>query len=404
VIKNYLFPDNLILYWIRKLKEEEPLFLVGGSVRDFLLQRAYRDYDFLLEGDVFSFVSRLKEKIGGKAVFNKRFLTATLKLKEITLDFASARKEHYSRPGSLPRVMPTSWQEDLKRRDFTINTLAIPLLKEGWGEIIDLCDGQKDLSQGLIRILHEQSFKDDPTRILRAIRYKNRLGFTIEKTTLERLKQSWPYLEKVSPRRRLKEWQLLCTEDTVEQSMKDIFDLGGWPYFTGGLLSVQQIKTWASWQLPKQLPKEICPWYYYLLLFLIKEQHQLAVISSYWGLYPQEKDGLKRILVLVQNQKQLDQLTRRQLLARIKELPSEGRYFLFRENPQWGESWDDFCQEIIANKMPVRGSDLLKLGIKQGPEVGKLLLRLEEFYRMHFFNTKKEGLELANRLLKGENK
>jgi len=392
-------PKNIIISTIRSLIKEEPLFLIGGSVRDFLLHREFQDYDFLLEGDVFSFVSGLKEKVGGKAVFNKRLMTATLRVNEITLDFARARKESYYRPGALPQVIPTSWQEDLIRRDFTINTLAIPLLKDGWGEIVDLWDGQNDLSMGLIRILHERSFRDDPTRILRAIRYKNRLGFAIEKETLQILKRSWQYLEMVSPRRRLKEWQLLCEEETVEKSMRDIFNLDGWNYFTGGL-SAQESQTWNTWQLPK----DVRPWYFYLLCYLNKEQDKLTAISSYWGLYPQEKEGIKRILVLLQNQKQLGKLTRRQLLGRIKELPLEGRYYLFMENPQWGESWEDFQQEINENKMPIQGRDLLKLGIKQGPEVGRLLLCLEELYQKHFFNTKIEGLELTNQLLKGEDK
>jgi tRNA nucleotidyltransferase/poly(A) polymerase len=180
--------------------------------------------------------------------------------------------------------------------------------------------------------------------------------------------------------------------------MKDIWELGGWNYFTGGL-SVQENMTWTTWQLPK----EVRPWYFYLFLSLIKDKNKLAAISSYWGLYPQEKDGLEQILVLLQNQKLLGKLTRRQLLGRLKELPPEGRFYLFMENPHWGESWEVFHQEVNTNKMPVQGRDLLKLGIKQGPEVGQLLLRLEEFYQKHFFNTKKEGLELANQLLKGEN-
>jgi len=391
-------PENIIISTLRSLKREESVFLVGGSVRDFLLHREFLDYDFLLEGDVFTLVSRLKEIVGGKAFFNHRLMTATLKLNEITLDFARARKEAYYRPGVLPQVAPTSWWEDLKRRDFTINTLAIPLLTEGWGEVINLWDGKSDLSKRLIRILHEQSFRDDPTRILRAIRYKHRLGFTIEKETLLILRRSWQYLEMLSPRRRLKEWQLFCSEETVGNSIRDIFDLGGWHYFAGGL-SAQGIKSWTTWSLPL----DVRAWYFYLLLLLIKEQEKLTAISAYWGLYPQEIEGLKRILLLLQNQKQLNALTRRQLLGLIKELPLEGSYYLFMVNPQWGESWEDFRQEIVADKMPLQGRDLLKLGIKQGPEVGRLLWRLEEHYRKHNFDTKKEGLELANRLFKGEN-
>lgn len=396
--------ENLITAWLRKFKEKQPLFLVGGSVRDFLLKREFKDYDFLLEGEVFTFVSRLQEKIGGKIVFNKRLLTATLKLKETTLDFASARKEYYGRPGALPLVTPASWQEDLKRRDFTINTMVLPLLEEGWGEVIDPLGGKEDLAHGLIRILHEQSFCDDPTRILRAIRYQNRLGFVMEQKTLQNLKRSWPYLKAVSPRRRLKEWQLLCAEETSEKTIQDIFILGGWPYFMGALSFEQKFWAEQSAFLQKDgFPKGLRPWYLYLLIFLAQEAKKLESISTSWGLYPQEKEGLQQTLALLSAPKQLKGLTWRHLGRRLKELPPEGIYYLFRQNPAWGENWESFYHKILTERMPVKGRDLLALGLEPGPEVGRLLQRLDECYRDNLFNTKKEGLELVSWLLKEEN-
>ena len=397
-------PENSIVSLLRKEKRKEPLFLAGGSVRDFLLQRELKDYDFLLEGDVLSFVSRVKDKIKGNVVFNKRLLTATLKTNEIILDFTTARKEYYCRPGALPLVTPTSWQEDLKRRDFTINAMLIPLEEEGWGKIIDPLGGKDDLAHGIIRILHEQSFCDDPTRILRAIRYQNRLGFAIAKDTLQNLKQNWPYLKNVSPRRRLKEWQLLCAEEDVMKNMQDIFILGGWSCLMGELSFAQNLWTEQGLLIPQSgFPKTLRPWYLYLLTFLGKEPGKLENISTYWGLYPQEKEGLKQTILLLLEQKQFKGLKRRYLFRRLKELPLEGSYYLFRQNPSWGENWNSFSQEILAHKMPILGRDLLRLGLEPGPEIGRLLQRLEEGYQENLFNTKKEGLELAKRLLKEEN-
>ncbi|HHY06082.1 MAG TPA: CCA tRNA nucleotidyltransferase [Clostridia bacterium] len=394
-------PENLIIAWLRQEKREKPLFLVGGSVRDFLLQREFKDYDFLLEGDCFLFVSRLKEQFGGKAVFNQRLLTATYKIKGLVFDFATARKEHYARPGILPQVRPTTWQEDLKRRDFTINTLVIPLLKEGWGKVINLLGGKEDLEHRLIRILHKQSFYDDPTRILRAIRYRNRFSFSLEKKTLQYLEQSWPYLQNVSPRRRFKEWQLLCAEEEVVKNIEDIFVLGGWSYFMGGLSFQQSLWEKENRAIAKDsFPKELRPWYLYLLIFLAREPEMLEQISAYWGLYPQEKKGLKQTLILLAKQNQFKRLKWRQLLTELKELPPEGTYYLFRQNPNWGENWESFYQEILANKMPLQGKDLFELGLKPGPEMGRLLRCLEKYYQEDLFQTPQEGLKLAKRLIK----
>lgn len=403
-MKNEDLSAKLFISKLRESIEQELLFLIGGSVRDYLLQREFQDYDFLLDGDLSAYVSRLKEKIGGKVIFNKRLMTVTFKLQDVTLDFARARKEYYSKPGVLPQVTPTCWQEDLKRRDFTINTLAVQLLKEGWGEVIDSWGGRKDLECGLIRILHEQSFRDDPTRTLRAIRYKNRLGFTIEKDSLALLQNSWPYLRMVSPRRRLKEWQLLCNEDTVCENIKDIFALGGWQSFMHSFSPEEDL--WAEKKLlfpSKNVPKDLRPWFLYLLLLLVKEPEKLADIAEYWGLYSQEKESLEQTLILISTQKQLRRLKKRQLFSKLKELPLEASYYLFWQNPAWGDSWEDFYQELIFYKMPLQGRDLLEIGMKPGPDLGKLLQRLEECYQQNFFNSKEEGLKLVYRILKEEN-
>jgi len=400
-----ILPENSIISKLRESIEQESLFLIGGSVRDLFLKREILDYDFLLEGDIFSYVSRLNEKIYGKVVLNKRLMTASVKIKNLMIDFAAARQEYYREPGDLPLVSPTCWQEDLKRRDFTINTLAVQLQKEGWGELIDLWGGRKDLQGGLIRILHEDSFRDDPTRILRAIRYKNRLGFIIEEATLGKLLKSWGYLERVSPRRRLKEWQVLCQEETVWPNIQDIYLLGGWTSFMSSISYKQEI--WAEQGLSldgENIPQGLRPWFYYLLILLVKEPDKLEDLAAYWGLYPLEKESLQQALDFIKDQQQREDLKWRQFISSLKALPLEASYYLFRQNPEWGDNWETFRQEILNYKMPIQGGDLLALGIKPGPEVGKFLQRLADYYQQNFFNSKKEGIELAIRLLKEENR
>ncbi len=284
MVSRYL-PANKIIDWLIS-QTAKPLFLVGGAVRDALLQRKSRDYDFLLEGDSIALVKGLQKKFAGEAIFNPRFLTATWRIGDLIFDFATAREEIYLEPGALPLVKPTNWFNDLKRRDFTINTLLIPLEENGWGEIIDLFGGKRDLERGLLRILSASSFRDDPTRILRALRYQNRLGFSIAGETLKLLKESWPYLQKIAPRRRFKEWRLLCAEKEVSKNIQAIFYLGGWTAF------FKSLSFYPDWDESKAISN----WDTYLALLLSREPEKLDELAEYWGLYPRERSKIERAL------------------------------------------------------------------------------------------------------------
>jgi tRNA nucleotidyltransferase (CCA-adding enzyme) len=156
----------------------EPVYLVGGAVRDLLLDRPRADVDLVVEGDAMA----LAERLGGAAIEHERFGTAKVEVDGHELDLASARAETYPEPGALPVVVPgAELQEDLGRRDFTINAMAIPL--QGTARLIDPFGGAKDLEAGLLRILHPRSFEDDPTRAIRAARYAARFGFELEPET-----------------------------------------------------------------------------------------------------------------------------------------------------------------------------------------------------------------------------
>ena len=161
-------------------------FLVGGVVRDLLLGAGGLDLDVMVEGDAREAARGLAAASGGKVTTHDRFLTATVSVRAVRIDFATARKERYARPGALPTVRPADLAADLARRDFTVNAMAASLDPQRFGDVIDPHGGRADLDAGLIRILHERSFIDDATRILRACRYAARFGFTLEGET-ERL-------------------------------------------------------------------------------------------------------------------------------------------------------------------------------------------------------------------------
>ena len=160
------------------------IYLVGGAVRDLLLGRQRTDLDVAVEGDA----AALARRLGGRILAHKRFATATVVIDRLELDLATTRSESYSRPGALPEVRPAKLSEDLARRDFTVNAMAVPLT--GDRELIDPHGGARDLERGLLRVLHERSFVDDPTRALRAARYAARYGFALDSDTERLLREA----------------------------------------------------------------------------------------------------------------------------------------------------------------------------------------------------------------------
>jgi tRNA nucleotidyltransferase (CCA-adding enzyme) len=160
------------------------LYLVGGVVRDLLLKRSNWDLDLTVEGNGISFARLVTNRYGAGLALFERFATARLVFPDgLKVDIASTRRESYADPAALPEVVTASLEEDLFRRDFTINAMAIQLNLAHWGELHDPFGGQQDLKNKTLRVLHDRSFVDDPTRIFRAIRFSERFGFRIEPNT-----------------------------------------------------------------------------------------------------------------------------------------------------------------------------------------------------------------------------
>jgi tRNA nucleotidyltransferase (CCA-adding enzyme) len=166
-------------------------YLVGGVVRDLLLKRKNWDLDLTVEGDGIAFARLVADRYGAGLTAFERFATARLTFPDgLKMDIATTRRESYAQPAVLPTVQPASIEEDLYRRDFTINAMAIQLNPGQFGRLLDAYGGQRDLRARTIRVLHAGSFQDDPTRIFRAIRFEQRFGFRLERTTLRLLAQA----------------------------------------------------------------------------------------------------------------------------------------------------------------------------------------------------------------------
>lgn len=199
------------------------LYMVGGIVRDLILGYPSLDLDLVVEGAAVNLAKQFAELVRGKVTVHTRFSTATVRWDGKNVDFATARSETYSRPGALPTVKAGGIETDLSRRDFTINSLAVDISS---GELLDPYNGSKDIDKRLIRILHEKSFVNDATRIWRAIRYEQRLDFTLEPDTLRLLKRDLDMLDTISRDRIRRELELVLKEAQPEKVIRRADELG----------------------------------------------------------------------------------------------------------------------------------------------------------------------------------
>ena len=228
---NLIHPEKLtLLSNIADLAETLSMscYLVGGSVRDLMLGRPINDLDVIVEGDAITLAKKLVEVYGGRQTPHFKFRTAFWHVpnSDHVVDLITARIETYEKPGALPMVAPSSIEEDLSRRDFTINAMALRLNGKSMGEILDPLGGGADLERGVIRVLHPSSFIDDPTRIFRAIRYEVRYGFAIEPETLAAInEEALKVLQSLSGERLRNELDLIFDEDESAKMMMRVASL-----------------------------------------------------------------------------------------------------------------------------------------------------------------------------------
>jgi tRNA nucleotidyltransferase (CCA-adding enzyme) len=223
------------------------VYIVGGFVRDLYLDRPSPDLDLVVEGDAVLLGAALASKYGGRVVSHRHFSTAKWNISAVrqrlaehllepgeqdpaglpaTLDLVSARTEFYDYPSALPTVEHGSIKLDLHRRDFSINTMALRLDGSHYGELYDYWGGLKDLRKGSVRVLHSLSFVDDPTRMLRAVRFEQRFGFNIEERTLQLMREAHPLLENVSGERLRHELDLILGEEKRLNMLARLAELG----------------------------------------------------------------------------------------------------------------------------------------------------------------------------------
>ncbi len=209
-----------------------PIYFVGGFVRDLLLGLPGQDFDLVVEGDAIALGERLVGRSGGKLTAHGKFMTAkwflvdSMKSPDLSfLDLISARSEIYKHPAALPTVKRGDLSADLRRRDFSINAMAIRLDSGHFGELRDDLGGLEDLKVGRVRVLHPRSFVDDPTRMYRAVRYEQRYGFQVVPETLELFTEGRGLIDKLSAQRIRHEFDLILDEPKAASMLGRLAEL-----------------------------------------------------------------------------------------------------------------------------------------------------------------------------------
>jgi tRNA nucleotidyltransferase (CCA-adding enzyme) len=352
------------------------VYLVGGVVRDLLLSYPNFDLDLVTEGDAIGLAQQWTETSRAKFLAHKRFGTAKLRYHDFTLDLATARKETYARPGALPAVTPGTLGDDLIRRDFSINAMAMSLATNDYGELIDPYHGRTDLEHRLIRILHSRSFTDDATRILRGLCYEQRYGFQLEAETARLLQRDIPMLDTISGDRIRHELEHISEEDRPELVIKRLGDLGVLhrinPSLKGDGWIAEKFDRARQLQKATQLPSL----YFCLLVysFTAEDIEQFLVrlnIPAKLSRGMRDTLRLKAMLPLL-DRPSLKRSQIYHLLAEYWPLAVQVNA-IATESATARRSLELFLTKLRYVRTVLDGEELKKLGISPGPQMGKIL-------------------------------
>ncbi len=383
------------------IERGENLYLVGGAVRDMFLGRPNLDLDMVLEGDAPSLARRLARLRTAKIVTHPRFGTATISQGKINLDMVTARSETYARPGALPKVKPGNIHDDLSRRDFTINAMAAHLAPDCFGELVDPYGGKSDLDRGLIRVLHRESFRDDPTRIWRAVRYEQRLDFKLEPETEGLLRRDVVMIEVISGDRLRHELDRILQEDRPENAIERSAEVGALQYLHpsldgNGWLARRFEK--ARGASPNSKPESTL---YLALLAWRLDEEQLDALLGRLKFGRAEARVLRDIPCL---KKDIQYLEARELL------PSEICRLLKRRSPQTILATalatdNELTRQQLALYLSnlrfvapsLSGDDLKRMGVPQGRRLGSLLQYLKDARLDGKVTTRKGEQELVRK-------
>lgn len=351
-------------------------YLVGGTVRDLYLKRSPEDLDILVADWNIDFL-KVAQVLNGEIVKKSQFNTVKIQSSFGEIDFTTFRKEKYDFPAALPIVSKGTIEDDLSRRDFTINAMAIPLSNKIDGELIDPFNGLQDLSNGFLRVLHSKSFIDDPTRILRGIRYKCRFEFEWEPNTKRLLNDSKEYIKHLSGDRIRNELVRIFSETLVSNMLSELNVLEIWescdPNISFQDYSFSDLsKILDSGDYSKEDRNLILV---ALLASLLISQSQRETFKSILNMdkaWIKMTDSVGILFDLSSN----DLLNNYKLLvSKIKNLPIEAIdvFSFVYKNTKFSELLRKYLREKESYSPILTGNDLIAIGVPKGHLVGKLL-------------------------------
>ncbi len=403
------------------------VYLVGGFVRDLLLEQPNVDIDIAVEGDGIEFAGRLAAELGGRVRPHRKFKTAVVLLPSGALgevppelrrasepfhvDVATTRTEFYERPAALPRVEHASIRQDLFRRDFTMNAMAISLSGSDFGTVVDFFGGYRDLKEGVVRVLHNLSFIEDPTRIFRAVRYENRYGFRMDEHTRDLAKGcvGMHLVGDLSSVRLRDELIALLSEDDVAWSLQRLFELGVahevHPKLATDTDTVDLVTRLDVLVRDLHMEEEVQIWRLRLAamtrlmshddLYLWLEQLKLKQSDAAIVL-----DGVvvgPRLVTSLGG----EDMTDWDVYRALRGTPDEALVFgLAGMKPGVAEQrLRHYLANLRFRTLSVSGDDILALGAKKGPSVGRILERLREMRMQENIQGREPELAAARELL-----
>jgi tRNA nucleotidyltransferase (CCA-adding enzyme) len=358
------------------------VYLVGGAVRDLLLGEPSFDLDVAVEGDGIAFARALADALGGRVIPHEKFGTAVVIAGDGTrVDVATARTEFYDAPAALPTVEQATIREDLYRRDFTINAMAVSLKGEDFGRLVDYFGGRRDLEAGIVRVLHNLSFIDDPTRIFRALRYETRYGFAMDAHTagLARATVDMNLVGELSTSRLRDELVALLSEADVAGAVRRMGELGVdravHPHLAADAEAVTLVQELDV--LREELAPEAPPW-----------RLRLAALAR--RLPPDELYGwFERLRLRRRDADRIaDAVTVAPQLARVlaeTEEPAAVRALVAPHDPDGAllalarpgcgarGKLVRYFTELRSISLEISGADLADLGLGESPRVGDIL-------------------------------
>ena len=369
-------------------------FLVGGTVRDLLLEREVSDIDIIVESDPSKLLNKFEPQYQLDVISNSQFNTCKIKFLNQIVDLAMARKEVYPASGALPEVTSASIEDDLGRRDFSINSLAACINPSNWGEVLDLHKGLEDLHSKQVRILHSESFKNDPTRIFRCMRYSGRLGFSIENETQTQLLHDITDINLLSGVRITNELVKIFSEKSLNSilDLMDQFEVSrhihsGFPKGSG---FPKRKKLLKNIRIPT-LEFPLC-----VLISLIEADHRMDLIKRLDLGNKLAKFGadLNRIELIAADSSRSEIYKQ---LTDVSEITiSVAKAYASKE---LRNNLDLFVNELKAINLCIDGEDLINIGIPQGPKIGNILAKILEDMIDSGQQSKSDQIRMAKKLL-----